>query len=322
MVLLDVVIFVVSAIILVRAGEYVVKALTGISKILDVKPFVLAFILMAFSTSLPETFVGITSAFKGNPTLSLGNVVGSNIANASIILGIIIILGRGIKITSQTIGKDMKYMLFIAAAPLLLLIDGTLSRIDGILLLAVFGMYVVNLMNQNKFFHNLHKDQEKGEIAGPLKELMSSLVMFGMGLIFMIASSNFLVGSAINISDAIGVPPIIVGLMVIAFGTSLPELTFGIKSAMQGQGQMALGDLIGAVVVNSTFVLGITAIITPIEPHTGSFIVSAFFMMIILFLFAEFAAQRKSLSIREGLWLIMLYILFVFTELYFQYTGY
>jgi len=313
MLIVNLLIFALACIVLVTSGTLLVKTLTKIAAFLKLSEFVVGFIIMAFATSLPELFVGITSALAKNPALSLGNIIGANIIDLTLVVGIVILIGRGIKIESRKTKTDALYMVFIAALPMvLMLIGSSLSRLDGVILLIAFALYARRILKQRKLFK---KEVEDG-IKRPEIIITTVLFIFSLALLFL--SARFVVEYATLLSVDLALPPIIVGLFIISIGTTLPELTFGIRAVLAGHSQMALGDLIGAVVVNSTFVLGIVSIICPITANMLLFSVSAIFMVVVAFLFATFVESGNKLYIKEGISLIMLYIFFVIIEFYIK----
>jgi len=316
MLLINLLLFLLSCIILVISGSFLVKTLSKIASFLRVSEFLAGFVIMAFSTSIPELFVGITAALGKNPALALGTVIGSNIADLTIIVGIIIVLARGIDIKSKFMKRDSMYMVFIAALPMgLMFIGSKLSRIDGAILVAVFISYVYFLIKERTKFR---KEVEDGIRR---KDIVLAIFLFCISLFALFFSAEFVVKYATLLAIDLALPSILIGLFIIAIGTSLPELVFGTKSVLAKHSEMALGDIIGAVVVNSTLVLGVTALIYPITANFLFFLSSAVFMIIITFLFATFVESGKRLYWKEGVSLIMLYMFFIMIEFYVKTLG-
>ncbi len=311
MLITNLIVFLIACIVLVTSGSLLVKTLTKIAAFLKMSEFVVGFIIMAFATSIPELFVGVTSALAGKSALALGNVIGANIINLTLVIGIAILLGRGIKIESKKTKTDSLYMVLIAALPMVLMIIGSsLSRIDGIILLAAFALYARRILKQRRLF--------KKEIEDGIKktEIILTTILFVFSLALLFLSARFVVKYATLLSVDLALPPIIVGLFIISIGTTLPELTFGSRAVLAGHSEMALGNLIGSVIVNSTLVLGITAIIFPITANLLLFSVSAIFMVVVAFLFATFVESGDKLYVKEGISLILLYVFFVIIEFY------
>ncbi len=309
MIWIPLLLFFISCIFLVGSGGYLVKLLIKISRYLRLSEFVVAFIIMAFSTSIPELFVGINSAIKGNPALSLGNVIGSNIADLTLIIGIAALLGKGIKVKNPFIRKDSLFMLLIAILPIgLMFLGKSLSRIDGIILVSVFLIYMWHLSKERKELKNQFKDDHNQN------HLIITFILFALCLAVLFISSHFVVKYATDLALELLLPPILIGLFFVAIGTSLPELVFEIKSVLAKRGDFAVGDAMGSVVCNSSLVLGVTAIIYPITSNFLLFITSAIFMILVSILFLFFIRGKKGLSVTKSIILIILYLLFIMFE--------
>ncbi|PIN87227.1 hypothetical protein COV19_00705 [Candidatus Woesearchaeota archaeon CG10_big_fil_rev_8_21_14_0_10_44_13] len=312
MLIISLALFLVSCLVLVASGGYLIKLLIKIASYLRLSEFVVAFIIMAFSTSVPELFVGISSAINRNPALSLGNVIGSNIADLTIIIGIAALLGKGIKIKNPFIKKDSLFMFLIALVPIALMIfDRNLSRIDGVILFSIFLIYMWHLAKERRELKERFKEQNT-------KHFVITVGFFIICLCILFFSAHFIVKYATELSVDLLLPPIIMGLFLVAIGTSLPELVFETRAVLAKKGDLAVGDAMGSVVCNSTLVLGVTAIIYPITSNFLLFLTSAIFMAIIAFLFMIFIRNKKGLSITDSVTLIILYILFILFEFYFK----
>jgi len=313
MLLLNFIFFAVSIIALILAGSFTVKYLSKIAAFLHASEYVLGFMLMAIATSIPELFVGISSAIAKQTALSMGNVIGSNIANVTIIIGISILLAKGMHIKSEKTRKDSIYMTLIVVVPIILtLIGGTLSRIDGVILLGFFGIYSYNLWKQSKEF------KKELEDSIPRWQIVLDVFLFIISVIALFLSSNFVVKYASNLAVDLSLPPIVIGLLLIAIGTSLPELVFGTHAILKGHTEMALGNIIGSGVANATLVLGATSIIYPITADFLLFISSGVFMIVVCFLFSTFVETGRRLSTMEGISMVLLYVFFIIVEYYLK----
>lgn len=306
--LVHIAIFLISCIILVKSAEFLVKALTKIASFLGWTEFVIGFIVMAFATSIPELFVGITSALNKNSALALGTVIGSNILDLTLVIGIVALVARGIRVESKTIRIDALYMFGIATLPLILMLDQELSRFDGYLLLSIFFLYNIRLLKQKAKFR-------KTMNTVPITEFINNIGIFCFSIVVLFFSSRFVVEYATLLSMDLMLPPILIGLFMIAFGTSLPELAFEVRAIRAGHSDMALGDLMGSVIANSTLVLGVTALIYPISANFLLFLTSASFMLLVAFLFMTFIESEKGISWQEGIAMILLYVFFIIVEL-------
>lgn len=310
---INLILFLIACIVLVLSGTFLVKSLAKIASFLRLGEFVVAFIIMAFATSLPELFVGITSALAKNPALSLGNIIGANIIDLTFVAGVITLLKKEIKIKSKAIKTDALHMFFMASLPVILMIIGNgLSRIDGVILLVAFAIYIKKLLKQRIGL--------KKELKNHIKrwDVVFSVFVFIASLVALFLSAKFIVQYATALSIDLMLPPIFIGLFLVSIGTTLPELTFESRAVLSGHSEMALGDLIGSVVVNSTLVLGVTSLIYPISANFLLFLTSSVFMLIVAFLFSTFVESGNKLYWKEGIAMILLYIFFIIIEFYIK----
>ena len=303
--------FILSGLFLVLAGSWLVKSLSKIAAFLRISEFVAGFIIMAIATSLPELFVGITSALAKNTALLLGTVIGSNIANLTLVAGIPILLSKGIKIKSKKTQVDALYLFFISIVPLtLMLLGGGLDRIDGAILIVVFLVYARRMYMQRRVFKKEYVNH-----GFKRKDVVFSTIFFVFSLAVLFVSASFVVRYASALALDLSVPPIFIGLFFIALGTSLPELVFSVQAASKGHSEMVLGNLIGSNIANLTLILGITALIHPISSDFLLFITSGMYMLLITFLFATFVSSGSRLDVKEGVSLIFFYVFFIIIEL-------
>jgi len=265
--------------------------------------------LMALATSLPELFVGITSAIENSSTLSLGNVIGSNIADITLVIGLAALISRGIRVEKRTSDRDVFYTFLSVLVPIILLLDGTLTRTDGLVLLILYGFYLYRLISEKDLYRKT-VNHAKHKIR-PLKNIFEFLV----GAALLLVSANLVVKATEEIAISLDLPLVLIGITLIALGTSLPELSFEIPAMLRKQSGMAFGNILGSVVTNSTFVLGVTSLIRPIEvEYFNLFLFGAIYTIITIFLFSIFLKTEHKLSWMEGLGLIFLYIIFIICE--------
>lgn len=306
-------VFAFAAVILVKSAQVTIKALTKLAIFFKLSEFAVGFILMALATTLPELFVGLTAAFEKRPILSLGNVLGSNIADLTLVIGLAALVSGGFRVESTVRKRDVFYMSVMALAPLILLGDKTLSRNDGLLLLLLYLSYLFRLFSRRQEY------TKKLEKRARKEDFLKNLGLFSLGVLLLVASADIMVKSASSLATALGVPLILIGLLVIAVGTSLPELMFSTEAILAHHNPMVMGDILGSVVTNSTLILGLTALIEPIKVvHFSLFAGSALFTVLTLLVFAAFIRSQSKLSLVEGFFLIFLYIAFLLTEFSLQ----
>ncbi len=313
MIILYIALFFISVLVLVKSGSVAVKCLVAISRYLRISEYVLAFILMALATSLPEFFVGINSALAKTPILSLGNIIGSNIVNLSLILGVVVIFAKGIKIESKIAKRDAWIVFFISILPLLLLVDKNLSQADGGILLIVFIWYLRHILKAKEAFRK-RMDHIVRTIER-FRQFVKDLLIFVVAIAILLISSWGVVKTATLIAEGLELPLVLIGLILVAVGTSLPELVFGIKAVITKHEGMNLGNLIGSTVMNSTLILGITALIYPIRIENFNIIlIGGLFMIFIVLIVNFFIATKEKISWKEGVVLIGLYVAFLVLE--------
>ena len=313
MIFLYLIIFVIACYVLVKAGAVLVKALTMMSRYFRLTEYVFAFILMTLATTMPELFVGITSGIRGLSTISLGNIIGSNLINLTFILGVVVIVAKGLKIESKIAKRDAWIIFFIALLPLLLLFDKQLSRSEGVLLLIVFGWYIYHILRSKDAFRK-RMDSMKRD-AEVFKKLLKNILYFVIATGVLLLGAWGVVESAKLIAKELYLPLTLIGIILVAIGTSLPELVFGVRAVIAKHEGLSLGNLVGSVVVNSTFILGLVAIINPIKIENFNVIyVGGAFMIIAILIANLFIRTRDKISWKEGLFLIIFYLAFLVAE--------
>ncbi len=313
MIFLYLIIFVIACYVLVKAGAVLVKVLTMMSRYFRLTEYVFAFILMTLATTMPELFVGITSGIRGLSTISLGNIIGSNLINLTFILGVVVIVAKGLKIESKIAKRDTWIIFFIALLPLLLLFDKQLSRSEGVLLLIVFGWYVYHILRSKDAFRKRMDSMKRN--AEVFKKLLKNILYFVIATGVLLLGAWGVVESAKLIAKELYLPLTLIGIILVAIGTSLPELVFGVRAVIAKHEGLSLGNLVGSVVVNSTFILGLVAIINPIKIENFNVIyVGGAFMIIAILIANLFIRTRDKISWKEGLFLIIFYLAFLVAE--------
>lgn len=319
MVLVKLALFLLGCVILVKSASILVNSLSKIAAYFRISDFVIGFIVMAFATSIPDLTVGLSSAFAStaaNPltSMALGSVIGANIIELTLVIGIVAIIRKDIRIETKAVRTDTIYMFLIVAIPLILMMDQVLSQMDGLILVFVFAVYMLRLLSQTSKFRAKDKDEQIEVVSK--KEFHKNMILTVVSIVLLFVGANLLVSNGGEMATYLGVPQIIVGLFLISLGTTLPELTFETKAVLSAHPYMALGDMIGSIIANSTLVLGLTAIVFPIT--AGDFLIymtSAFFMLTVAFLFMTFIEAERHILWQEGVGLILLYVLFVIVEL-------
>lgn len=303
--------------LLIKATDILMVNLKSLASRTKIGAFAISGLLMALGTSLPELSVGITSALRGMPNLSLGNIVGANIANLSLIIGGAALLGGAVQVRGEFLKRDVFYAFLAGAAPMLLLFDKQLSRLDGLILLALYGFYQAMVFNERAAEG---VSQEDGFIQRLIRRLnhrgtRRELGWIFLGLALLLFSADVLVHLAKLVAITLNIPILLVGLILISIGTCLPEFVFGIKAIKERQPQMVFGNLLGSIVANATLILGLVSVISPIRIEAfAEYLVATMAFVIIFGAFYFFIRTKHRLERWEGAFLIGFYLAFVLGE--------
>ncbi|HJX59249.1 hypothetical protein A2V61_04585 [Candidatus Woesebacteria bacterium RBG_19FT_COMBO_47_8] len=320
-----VILFFLFVLLLIRSADIVVVSLKRLSVETHTKVFALSAVLLAMATSFPELFVGITSALEEAPHLSLGNVLGANIANITLVAGLsAFIIGR-VNVHSEFIRREVGIALVAGIIPLVMLIDGSLSRVDGLILLAVYGAYVTSFFKE-RFLQIAHQHRKEGYVHRFLRNFTNpqmdihkarEFAKLFIGVALLIFSADVIVKVAKEIAIISNFPIFLVGLILLSVGTTLPELAFSIRSLEDKEPTMFLGNLLGSIIANSTLILGMAATIYPIEVVAVKEVSIAAAAFVVVFLtFWFFVRSKLRLDRWEAGILLLLYIGFVVAEFF------
>ena len=252
---------------LVGGAEFLVKGAAAVATRLGIEPVIIGLTVVAFGTSAPELAVSVSSGLSGNSDVALGNVVGSNIVNILLILGASAIVG-GLAVTQRIIRIDVPLLVVVSVAALLMSLDNRVGRIDGVILFAGIVIYTGWLIRASRR-ENTHVVEEYQsaidtvEGAAVEKPIVVQLGYVAVGLVTLVIGSQFLVNSATDIATELGVSELVIGLTVVAIGTSLPEFATSMLAAFRGQRDIAVGNVVGSNLFNLMCVLGLTGIVSP-----------------------------------------------------------
>ncbi len=302
--MLDILIFLIIGLaVLIKASEYVIGSSLEISKILRISQFAVGFIVVSVATSLPELMVSIFSALSGNPAIAVGNVIGANIADMAWVFGVTAVLGAAL-FTKKSVIEDARILLFISIVPLILIIRGTIDRLDGIILLVIFAMYCFHVKRSGN-----RATKEMEVKYGGVKTFKTSLVFFASIVALLIAAA-FVVQNAVALANVLNLPQSFIGLSIVSVGTTLPELTVNIGAVRRKKNSLAIGNILGSCVANLTMVLGTAAVITPIQIKSLVPLSSILFLIgVNLFVFLQL--RRRAISRTQGAAMIVAYFLFI-----------
>jgi len=263
--LLQIVYIVIGVVLVLWGADRLTDGAVGIATRLNIPQIVIGLTIVAMGTSMPEFCVSLVSALKGTADLAVGNVVGSNVFNALLIVGVTALVAP-MTILRQTVRKDIPFALVASMLLVLMCLDGTLSRIDALVLLALFGFFMYVTLQAGLSAKKADKQDasdEPAEAQAPMSWLRAGLfIIIGLGCL--IGGSNLFVGGATAVATELGISDAVVGLTVVAMGTSLPELATSVVAARKGNSGIAIGNALGSNVFNILLILGLTGAITPL----------------------------------------------------------
>lgn len=306
-------------ILLVWGADRFVHGAAATARNLGVSPLIIGLTVVGIGTSAPEILISIIAAYEGNPALAVGNALGSNIANIALVLGVTSLVCP-LLVKSETLRREYPIMFLIMVIALILCVDGELSRLDGVILLSGLVVMVLWMVKMGLRKHETDPLETEYEQEIPYLTTGKAIFWLAVGMILLLVSSRILVWGSVNIAQALGVSDLIIGLTIVAIGTSLPELAASVMSALKGEPDIALGNVIGSNMFNLLAVLGLPGLIAPhvLDPA----VLSRDFPIMIGFSIALFAMPygfKKSGKINryEGALLLTGYIAYM-VVLYFS----
>lgn len=254
--------------LLVWSADRFVAGASATARHFAVPPLLVGMLVVGFGTSAPEMVVSVLAASQGNPGLALGNAWGSNIVNMALILGVTALLAP-VLVQSVVLRKELPILMAVTALTALLVWDGVLSRLDAAGLLLVFaGLVSWSIVEARGNKGDTLARETATELRAHATPLRRALVLLLVGLLVLVGSSRMLVWGAVDIAQSLGVSDIVIGLTVVAVGTSLPELAACVAAARKGEDDIALGNILGSCLFNTLAVVGLAGVIAPIDVGT------------------------------------------------------
>ena len=295
----------VGLVLLYLGGEWLVRGASTAALRLGLSPLMVGMTVVAFATSTPELAVSLDSAFAGVDDVAVGNVIGSNIANLGLVLGLAALI-KPIRVQARMIRRDMPWLLLATLFAVWCLMDGLVGRVDGLILLAGLVMFIGQNIRSAKTERVSVQEQFTHDVTERVSSLGRSWVMIAAGVIALVAGGAVFVEAAVHIAEATGVSTAVVGLTIAAIGTSLPELATAIVASARGSSDICAGNIVGSNFFNLLCILGLTAAIAPLqrgEVQMGDLYVMAGLTGLVLpFMYSGFRLGR-----REGALLLLCY---------------
>ena len=309
--LLDVLWLLIGLALLFGGGEALVRGAVAVASRLRVPPLVIGLTVVAFGTSMPELTVNLDAAVRQVPDISFGNIVGSNIANVGLLLGLTALIAP-VAVHASVVVREIPMMILVSAAGLVLVADDFLAgrganqidRGDGLVLLLLFALFMYSLIA------DVVKGSADADPAPPSAGAWRSAGLIAAGLAGLMVGAQLTVTGAVGLAQTMGVPQVVIALTLVAVGTSLPELMTSLVAARRGQTDLAVGNIVGSNVFNLAFIMGLSAVIDPIGVPSGG-TVDVVVMLGFALLLLPMAVTNRTISRREGLVLLLLYSAFM-----------
>jgi len=306
--ILNLIILAISLFLLIKGATMATKYAVKVAESFRLSKYVVGFIIVAVISILPETLISINSAIEGVPSVGLGTLFGSNVADLTLVFAIIIFITRkNIKIESKILKNNIIYP-FILLVPIILGLDGFYSRIEGI------SLIVIGLI----FYYFAFKNNDEPRLETiPEYDRKKYIYLLTASMAILIIGSHFAVSSTTHLASNLGITPIIIGMFVMGLGATIPELLFSLKSVKKNDDSLAVGDILGTVLADATIVVGILALIKPFTFPSKIVYITGVFMVISSFLLFYFMKSGKTLTKNESFILFIFWIVFILTELSF-----
>jgi cation:H+ antiporter len=298
-------------VLLIWGADRFVHGAASAARNFGVPPLLIGLTIVAFATSAPEILVSIVAAMRGEPGLAVGNAIGSNIVNVGLVLGCVAIV-RPIQLRSATLRREMPALLAVTLLTVSLFLDSKLSRVDGLVMLT--GLVIVMIWLTRLGVRSAPSDPIKQDFEAEIpSDVRTPLAIFWLlvGIVTLLFGARLLVDGSIEIARLLGVSEVVIGILLVAFGTSLPELAVSLVSAMKGEYGLAIGTIVGSNIFNLLAVLGAASIIAPLQ--LAPIVLSLHVFVMVAFTLVLFAMTydydgKNELSRIEGLALLVAFI--------------
>jgi len=299
---MDFFIFIIAMTSLIVGADLLIDESEKIANKKKISPFIIGATLIALGTSLPEMVTSVNASMKGMGDIVISNVIGSTIFNIALVLGIVFLISKKMEPKRDLFAKDSSWALFPIFIFILMGLDGVISRFEGFLLLFLMVAYILFLFQTNQIEEDLEEELDSSKVT--IKTYL--LIILGLGMV--VIGADYTIDSAKNISIVFGLSEWVIGMFLIAFGTSLPELVVGIKAALKNKADMAIGAIIGSNVANFSIVIGGSALINNLNVN---FALNLFDILtaLIVTLMLVFITANKLYNKSAGIVLLMVLVL-------------
>ncbi len=308
-ILFHTVVIAISLAILIKAADIAVYGISDYARKLGLSDYIVGFVVVAFASSIPEFISSLTGAFINEGGVIFGTILGSNVVELTLVLGTLALVGRKVKVESKVLNKMKTVSFAVLMLPLVLLWDNKITRIDGAILIIAFFTYLFMLWK---------KEGELGKIKKQVrfKNIYRNFLIFGGTLVAMLLSSRWLVFSSVQLANDLGIPSYYIALVVIGIGASISDISVGIRSVLKGHTDVGFGNVIGSNITKSVFFLGIIALIRPFT-FDMTILTNVIIFTVLSTALAMYLVKTKTLNWKEGVLMLMIYIIFIAAEWFF-----
>ncbi|MCL4162719.1 UNVERIFIED_CONTAM: hypothetical protein GTU68_017529 [Idotea baltica] len=311
--LVPVILILVGFILLIWSADLLVDNATTLAERLGVSTFLIGVLIIGFGTSAPELFVSAMAAIENKGNLALGNALGSNITNIGLVLGTAALI-KQLDVARETAAKEIPIIILTGVISVALIIDGHLSHTDGFVLLVILASYLIwtsKKQSPDALTQQLHEQRIATDVSAKAKSTQVAFLLTALSIVLLVAASRMLVYGSVAIATYFNINELVIGLTIVAIGTSLPELAAAIAAARKGAHEMIIGNIIGSNIFNILGVLGITGVIRAtridVDAISRDFPIMFFFSILMLM----FALTKGRLSRPEGALLLIAYVVYV-----------
>lgn len=302
--MLNFVFFFLALFFVVKAADYAMQSADKLASALNLSKYLVGFLLVAIISVLPETFISLSAAFQGNPSFGLGTLFGSNVADLTLVLVIIIFVSATpLKVESKLIKNSFVY-LGVLAIPIIFGLNGYYSRPEGFALVILGLLFYLFIFKKNPYL----KKKAKGKFSA--KDFLSLLFFMGVLLV----AANFTVKFGVDLATYLKIKPILIGMLFVGLGTTLPELLFSLKAVKEKNHALAMGDILGTVITDATIIVGFIALVKPFAFSQRIVYLTGMFMLFAAVLLFYFMKSGRAVTKKEAWFLLFYYLLFVLLE--------
>ena len=294
-------------VLLVFGGEFIVRSSVKIATFLRISPMVVGLTIVSFGTSFPELVVSVNAALSGYPDISIGNVVGSNIANLALVLGLTALI-KPMEVTRSNIMMDWLIMLLVTGTFILLSIDNVLVRWEGLFLVTSLFVYNIWIMRQGRSNYS----EEIEVVKPPLAKILRSVLILGISITVLVLGAELMIDGAVSIARNWDVEERVIAVTIIAFGTSVPELATSMLALRKNELGLSLGNLIGSNIFNILGIIGITATLTSIKVSQPVFDFDFYWVALIPLTVFPFLILSQKIGRFLGALLLMSYFAYLY----------